>query len=119
MLAAYFLHLETPGLPACYRLNTLGCVTWRWLLNVSVPGLPHLFTDTSLLRKLLSFLPSLSIVPVFQLLSRVPFFVAPWTTAQQASLSFTISQSLLRLMSIESMLPSNQLVRCCPLLLLL
>ena len=29
--------------------GTLGCVTWRWLLNFSVPGLPHLFTETSLL----------------------------------------------------------------------
>ena len=36
----------------------------------------------------------------------------PWTTAHQASLSFTISQSLLRLLSIESMIPSNQLILC-------
>ena len=42
----------------------------------------------------------------------------PWTAAQQASLSFTISQSLLKLMSIESVMPSNHLVLCCPLLLL-
>ena len=40
------------------------------------------------------------------------FFVTPWTTAHQASLSFTISQSLLRLLSIESMIPSNQLILC-------
>ena len=41
-----------------------------------------------------------------------------WTAAHQASLSFTISQSLLKFMSIESMMPSNQLIFCCPLLLL-
>ena len=42
----------------------------------------------------------------------------PWTTASQSSLSFTISQSLLKLMSIESMKPSNHLILCHPLLLL-
>ena len=41
----------------------------------------------------------------------------PWTAALQASLSFTISQSLLKLMSIESVMPSNHLVLCHPLLL--
>ena len=47
----------------------------------------------------------------------VQLFVTPWTAACQASLSFTISQSLLTLTSIESVLPSNRLVFCCPLLL--
>ena len=42
----------------------------------------------------------------------------PWTAGRQASLSFTISQSLLRLMSIESVMPSNHLILCCLLLLL-
>ena len=42
----------------------------------------------------------------------------PWTAARQPSLSFTISQSLLRLMSIESVMPSNNLVLCRPLLFL-
>ena len=44
--------------------------------------------------------------------------MTPWTAAHQASLSFTISWSLLKLMSIESMMPSNHLVLCHPLLLL-
>ena len=44
--------------------------------------------------------------------------VTPWITACQASLSITNSQSLLKLMSIESMMPSNHLILCCPLLLL-
>ena len=52
--------------------------------------------------------------PVVQSLSHV--FVTPWTAARQASLSFTLAQSLLKLMSIESVMPSNQLIFCCPLL---
>ena len=51
-------------------------------------------------------------------LSHVQLFATPWTAARQASLSFTISQSLLRLMSIELVILSNHLVLCCPLLLL-
>ena len=53
------------------------------------------------------------------MLSHVQPFVTPWTAAHQASLSFTISQSLLKLMSIESVMPSNHLILCHPLLLLL
>ena len=53
-----------------------------------------------------------------QSLSHVSLFVAPWTVAHQTSLSFTISQSLLKLMSIESVMPYNHLILCHPLLLL-
>ena len=53
-----------------------------------------------------------------QLLSCVWLFVTPWTAALQASLSFTIFRSLLKLMSIESVMPSNHLILCHPLLLL-
>ena len=56
------------------------------------------------------------IVVAVQLLSSVQLFATPWTEAHQASSSFTISLSLLKLMSIESMMPSNHL--CHPLLLL-
>ena len=59
--------------------------------------------------------PSLSSV---QSLSHVWLFVTPWTIACQAFLSITNSQSLLKLMSIESVMPSNHLILCCPLLLL-
>ena len=45
-------------------------------------------------------------------------FATPWTAARQASLSFTISQSLLKLMSIGLLMPSNHLILCRPLLLL-
>ena len=56
---------------------------------------------------------------VVQLLSNVQLFATLWTAACQASLSFTISQNFLKLMSIESVMPSNHLILCCPLLLLL
>ena len=52
-----------------------------------------------------------------QSLSCVRFFVTPWTAACQASLSITNSQSLLKLMSVESVMPSNLLIFCRPLLL--
>ena len=55
----------------------------------------------------------------FQSLSRVQLFATPWTAAHQASLSIRNSQSLLRLMSIKSVMPSNHLILCRPLLLLL
>ena len=52
-----------------------------------------------------------------QLLSCVQLFATPWTAARQTSLSITNSQSLLKLTSIKSVMPSNHLVLCCPLLL--
>ena len=55
---------------------------------------------------------------VVQSLSHVHLFVTPWTAACQASLSFTKSWSLLKLMSIESVMPSNHLILCRPLLFL-
>ena len=59
-----------------------------------------------------------SVIIVTQSPSHVQLFATPSTAACQASLSFTILLSLLKLMSIESVMPSNYLVRCCPLLLL-
>ena len=54
---------------------------------------------------------------VVQSLSLIQLFVTLWTEAHQASLSFTISQSLIKLMSIESVMPYHHLILCCPLLL--
>ena len=62
--------------------------------------------------------PSEFVLSSVQSLSRVGLFVTPWTAACQASLSSTMSQSLLKLMSINSVMPSNHLILCCPLLLL-
>ena len=56
-------------------------------------------------------------VVIVQSLSCVWLFVTPWTAVHQASLSFTVSWSLLKLMSVESVMPFNHLVLCCPLLL--
>ena len=53
-----------------------------------------------------------------QLLSNAHLFVTPMTAACQASLSFTVSWSLLKFMSIEMVMLSNHLILCCPLLLL-
>ena len=55
---------------------------------------------------------------VVQLLHCVRLFVTPWTAPRQVPLSFTLSQSLLKLISTESVMLSNHLILCCPLLLL-
>ena len=66
-----------------------------------------------------SCMPQLKIpVSSVQSLSRVQLFATPWTAACQASLSITNSQSFLKLISIESMMPSKHLIFCRPLLLL-
>ena len=55
---------------------------------------------------------------VVQLLRHVWLFVTPWTAARQVYLAFTISKNLLKLMSIELVMPSNHLILCHPFLLL-
>ena len=65
----------------------------------------------SILRKYVLFSSSV------QLLSRVQLSATPWTAARQTSLSITNSQSLLKLMSVESVMPSNHLILCQSLLL--
>ena len=72
--------------------------------------------------KTLSLLPVSVCVTVLQLqfssvAQSVRLFETPWITARQASLSITNSRSLPKLMSIESVMPSNYLILCCPLLL--
>ena len=57
-------------------------------------------------------------IQLIQSLSCVRLLVTPWTAAHQASLSITHCQSLLKIMAIESVMPSNHLIVCCPLLLL-
>ena len=60
----------------------------------------------------------ISISAILQLLSCVRLFATPWNAAHQASLSFTVSRSVLKHMSTESVMPSNHLILCLPLLLL-
>ena len=66
-----------------------------------------------------SLTPSLSLTfSLVQSLSRVQLLVTPWTEPHQASRSITNSQILLKLISLESVMPSSHLILCCPLLLL-
>ena len=67
--------------------------------------------------KKLFLLNGISVSQSVQSLSHVQLFVTPWTAACQASLCITTSRSLLELTSIESVIPSNHLILCCPLLL--
>ena len=79
-------------------------------------NLPHIFLSS------LRFTLETAQVPFSLLFSHSVIsdsFETPWSVAYQASLSFSISQSLLKLMSIELMMPSNHLILCGPLLLLL
>ena len=92
------------------------------VLLITVPPKPFRWQgEISLIKLLFSarcgarFFTSISSV---QSLSHIRLFATPWTAAHQASLSITNSQSLLKLMSIESVMPSNHLIFCCPLLLL-
>ena len=78
-------------------------------LRVQVHKISNIFTVINM------DLPARNVV--VQSLSRVWLFVTPWTAASQASLSITNSWSLLKLMSIESVMPSNHLILCPPLLL--
>ena len=84
---------------------------WRallWVVGQESPDEGHL-----------EELETLGIITSGQSLSRVRLFVTPWTAALQPSLSITNSQSLFKLMPIESVMPSNHLLLCRPLLLLL
>ena len=83
----------------------------------NISGASHVKTGSAIYR---GFLASFSTVQCssVQLLSHVWLSVTPWTAACQASLSIINSQSLLKLMSIESVMPSNHLIFCRPLLLL-
>ena len=83
------------------------------LASLMSPALAGRFFTSRATRK--------ALFPTFssgQLLIHVQFFVPPWTAVHQSSLSITNSLSLLKLMSIESVIPSNHLILCRPLLLL-
>ena len=87
-----------------------------WCLTLLIPFLfPFFWKGRDILVFESQFLTQFSSV---QSLSHVQLFATPWTTACQASLSITNSQSLLKLMFIESMMPSSHLILCRPLLLL-
>ena len=100
-----------------YLTLSLTCLSWKsictlWIIDLIIFIVPYFNHFCCGLRYLLKK------NIVVQLLSRVQIFVTPWTAAWQASLCFTIAWSLLKLMSIESAMPSNYFVLFCPLLLL-
>ena len=96
------------------RGHTLGRTFTLSILELTDPQILHLTFCWITTRAT----ESRDFVVVVQSLSHVQLFVTPWTAAHQASLSFTVSQSLLKLMSIESVMPYNHLILCYPLLLL-
>ena len=106
-----------------FKPNWKELTSWQYWVFLSM-NLEHLFIYLVLLWCLSSKLhifPYIGLVHIFfsvQLLSSVRLFVTPWTEARQASLSITNSRSLLKLMSIKSVMPSNYLNLCRPLLLL-
>ena len=91
-------------------------IVLRELLDNYPKFLRHQFSKHKLLSCTLKSWVEVIFVAVVQ--SLCPLFVTPWAATHQASLSFTISQSLLKLMPIQSVTPSNHLILCHPLLLL-
>ena len=103
-------------------LSNFPNTTYYWLLcwNIWVDlFLGSLFCSIDLYVCVMPVLYCLNYYVVVQPLRCVWLFTTPWTAVQQASLSFTTYQSLLKLMSIKSVMPSNHVVLCHPLLLLL
>ena len=100
----------------CY--NLLPTPVWFLLIDSTTTALSKVssiyFPCSEWFQPWSSFLTFSSV----QLLSHVQLFVTPWSTGRQASLSITNSRSLLKLISIESVMPSNHLILCHPLLLL-
>ena len=97
--------------PECHVIYSHAVVFWVWLLSFSMVILRSAHVVASVTG---SFFFAAAVLS----LSCVWLFLTPWTVAPQASLNFTISWSLLKLMSIESVMPSNLLILCCLLLLL-
>ena len=110
-------HAPSKNSPSCLysqgRIWNSNIVELRRALEDSSPIYTFMDEDTQFQQ---------DAVAVIQSLSRVLLFATPWTAACQAPLSFTISQSLFKLKSIELVIPSNHLIVCwlllCPLLLL-
>ena len=92
--------------------------TWIWFLGQEDPLEEKMATHSRILAWKIPMEPGRLQSSSVQSLSPVQLFETPWTAARQVSLSFTISQSLLKLRSIESVIPPSHLVLCRLLLLL-
>ena len=119
------ISLYSPTFSSCHHWFFCCLHTFAYFQNVGILWYP-VISDwrLSLSSMCLSFLLDLHgliahvFLVVVQSLSCVWLFTTSWTAARQASLAFTISWSLLKFMSIESVMPSNHLILCCSLLLL-
>ena len=126
----FLTHIPIPAPPPKGPLAAGSCDHHQLAFCFSSPILFHLRAPSGLWRSPPSTaeetgfggseqLPRVpQLIVVIESLSHVQLFATPWTAARQASLSFTVSQSLLAFMPIESVMPSNCLILCCPLLLL-
>ena len=118
------LEIKNQGILSLWKYTTVGVQSQKCRLAVIIYGTILIFmadmSSNSLSISHISGQLSMSKLSFssVQLLSRVRLFETPWTAARQASLSITNSWSLLKLMSTESVIPSNHLILCCPLLLL-
>ena len=119
LLHIYLMCAKHTVSPKSWQTSILCVRTLYWTKTQPQKSFQHSFTSSLFLRcliKLHLFALSGSVqLSSVQLLSHVQLFVIPWITARQASLSITNSQSSLRLTSIESVMPSSQLILCRPL----
>ena len=102
-----------------YSWNQIECSLFRLLFLIDI----HLKCSPSFQDLISHFFLAVTNIPLYgsvvvQLVSGVQHFATPWTVAHQVSLSFIISLSSLKLISIESVMSSNHLILCNPLLLL-
>ena len=113
--------LPFPALPALLFSDLYLPFTWVFYIeNLKFPYTSGFYPLYSINWKApLTHLSLVNSLVQFSQLSHVRLFAIPWTAAHQASLSITNSQSLLKLMSTELVMPFNHLILCCPLLLLL
>ena len=89
----------------------------KWVYALKNPEIQNFLMEEKNIKETMAKKKSEQILQSVQSLSHVRLFESPWTAARQASLSINNSQSLLKLMSIESVMPSNLLILCSPLLL--
>ena len=114
---------STPGIPVPHHLLKFAQVHVYCVGDAIQPSHPLTPSSPSVLslsqyQGLFQWVICLHQFISVQMLSPVWLFATPWTAAHQASLSIINSQSLLKFMSIKSVMPSNHLILCCPLLLL-
>ena len=122
LLLEYHTFAKSNDCNASMQQNCSQEFSWTEAVQVRVPELRlEVLSVYDLATELRQMPLSVEIIvregSVVQSLSHVQLFATPWTAARQASLPFTVSQSLLKLKSVESMMPSNHLILCCPLLL--